>query len=194
MAKKLIFTLASFPLTRWVDLLVTLVAAECGRARALGVVAPVDFGVGVTKLDGNVADQLVLETNGLYARDGLDNGRFAVSDVTDRSNVDGGLPGDDLWRQRVQFADVEILGVCLRWQLRSLDRRRGHYCLLQGRLERLLINLAIGVVLGVQAGRVGTRVRLGLDIVAKLVAAGHYDGGVINLCLLVVVVSSNVTV
>jgi hypothetical protein len=46
------------------------------------------LGVGVTKLDGNVTLELVLETNGLDARDGANSGRLAVCDVADGTNVD----------------------------------------------------------------------------------------------------------
>lgn len=43
------------------------------------------LGVGVTELDGNVTFELVLESNRLHSRDGLDGLRFSVSDVTDSS-------------------------------------------------------------------------------------------------------------
>mmetsp|Transcript_30724 Transcript_30724/g.92012 ORF Transcript_30724/g.92012 Transcript_30724/m.92012 type:complete len:240 (+) Transcript_30724:1019-1738(+) len=68
----------------------------CAIAVLLGGegIALVDLGVGVSQFDGNVPLQLVLEADGLYARDGLHDRTLAVGDVTDRADVDGGLPAD----------------------------------------------------------------------------------------------------
>ena len=41
------------------------------------------LGVGITKLDSNVPDELVLKSDGHDTRDGLHNGRFPVGDVSD---------------------------------------------------------------------------------------------------------------
>lgn len=81
---------ASFSLAWWVDFLVTLETAVAGWARALFVVALVDLCVGVTQLDGNVALQLVLETDSLHAGDGLDDSGLSVSDVSNGADIDGG--------------------------------------------------------------------------------------------------------
>jgi hypothetical protein len=43
------------------------------------------LGVCVTKLDGDISLQLVLESNGLNTRDGSNSGRLSVCDVSDRS-------------------------------------------------------------------------------------------------------------
>lgn len=51
----------------------------------------VDFGIGISEFDGDIADHFVLETDGLYSRDGFDYGGFSVGYVTDGSNVDGCL-------------------------------------------------------------------------------------------------------
>jgi hypothetical protein len=73
-SKQTVCTSASISLTWRVDLLVTLVTPVASGARALFVVALVDLCVCVTKLDGNVSLQLVLETDSLDTRDGLDDG------------------------------------------------------------------------------------------------------------------------
>ncbi len=44
-----------------------------------------DLCIGITQLDGDVTDQLVLETNSHDSRDCLNHGRFAVSDMPDSS-------------------------------------------------------------------------------------------------------------
>jgi hypothetical protein len=44
-----------------------------------------DLRIGVAELDGDVALELVLEPNGQDARNGLDNRRLSVGDVTNRS-------------------------------------------------------------------------------------------------------------
>ena len=54
-------------------------------------VALINFGIGVSQLNGNVTFEFVLETNGLDSGNGLDDCGLSVSDVTDCSNVDGGL-------------------------------------------------------------------------------------------------------
>ena len=54
----------------------------------------VNFGIGISKFNSNVTFQFILETDRLYARDGLDDGGFTVGDVTDCSDVDGGLARD----------------------------------------------------------------------------------------------------
>lgn len=74
-----------------------------------------------TQLDGNVALELVLETNGVDAGDGLDHRRFAVRDMADRADVDGRLAGNHLRRQWRQFGDV-LCGTergCFREYVRS---------------------------------------------------------------------------
>ena len=68
----------SFALARRVNLLLTLETLVACRPRASGAVTLVDLRVGVTKLDGNVTLEFVLETNGLHLRDGLDHSGFAA--------------------------------------------------------------------------------------------------------------------
>lgn len=81
----------------------------------------------------------------LDARDGLDDGRLAVGDVTDGADVNGGLTRDDLRREGRQLGDVESGKVLLR-QMRSvelvlaLDRER---C---DRLVRLLMKKMEGIL------------------------------------------------
>jgi hypothetical protein len=91
-----VFTSTAFTLARWINLLLALVRPVACWARALGVVALVDFRVGVSKLDGDIPLEFVLETDGLYTGDGLDYRTLSVSDVPDCSNVDCGLARDDL--------------------------------------------------------------------------------------------------
>ena len=57
-------------------------------------IALVDLGVGVAELDGDVPLELVLEPDGLHARDGLHHRRLAVGDVADGADVDRRLPAD----------------------------------------------------------------------------------------------------
>ena len=83
MSQQSVAATAAIPLTRRVDFLLTLKALKACRPRALGVVALVDLCVGITQLDGDIPLQLVLETNRLHLRDGLDDGGLPVSDVTD---------------------------------------------------------------------------------------------------------------
>lgn len=49
---------------------------------ALFVKTPVDFGVGIAQLDGDVPFQLILETDCVNAGEGFDYCRFAVSHMT----------------------------------------------------------------------------------------------------------------
>ena len=53
------------------------------RPRAVWVLGLVDLGVGVPELDRDVPLELVLEADGLDARDGLDDRGLAVGDVAD---------------------------------------------------------------------------------------------------------------
>ena len=99
MSQKPVGATASFALAGRVDLLLALVTPEASRPGALRVVALVDLGVGITQLDGDISDQLVLETNSLDTRNGLDHGGLSVSDVADGSDVDGCLAGDNLGGQ-----------------------------------------------------------------------------------------------
>mmetsp|Transcript_26170 Transcript_26170/g.53598 ORF Transcript_26170/g.53598 Transcript_26170/m.53598 type:complete len:270 (+) Transcript_26170:912-1721(+) len=71
----------------------------------------VDLGVGVPELDGDVPLQLVLETDGLNAADGLHDGGLAVGDVADGADIDGRLPRDHLGRKSRQFRRIDRLGV-----------------------------------------------------------------------------------
>ena len=170
MTQQPVCALATLALARGVDLLLTLVAAIACRPGARFVVALVDLCVGISKLDCDVADQLILESDGLDARDGLDDCRLSVSDVTDGANVDGGLPRNNLGGQRGEGRDVEVFGVGLGREMRFRNGRNG-LCFLQGRLEGLVENLVIGL------GVLGLVVGAGLGhVVAKLVAVGsHLD-------------------
>ena len=53
----------------------------------VGVIALIDFGVGVAEFDGDVLFQLVLESNCLDAGERLDDGGFSVGDVADGADV-----------------------------------------------------------------------------------------------------------
>jgi hypothetical protein len=175
-------------LARRVDLLLALVRSVTCRARALSVVALVDLGVGVTELDGNVALELVLETDRLDTGDGLDNGTLSVGDVTDGSNVDGGLAGDNFGGQRAEGGEVDggwvglLAGRVLAGrssarcvgalrELRSLDRQGRFLGLLHGRLwlcvlDLLLLGYALVIAvlvlgLGIHAGQMSGGDRCG---------------------------------
>jgi hypothetical protein len=175
-------------LARRVDLLLALVRSVTCRARALSVVALVDLGVGVTELDGNVALELVLETDRLDTGDGLDDGTLSVGDVTDGSNVDGGLAGDNFGGQRAEGGEVDggwvglLAGRVLAGrssarcvgalrELRSLDRQGRFLGLLHGRLwlcvlDLLLLGYALVIAvlvlgLGIHAGQMSGGDRCG---------------------------------
>lgn len=112
-ALEAVLALTAFALARRVDLLLALVRSVACRARALWIVALVDLCVRVTELDGDVPLQLVLETDGLHAGDGLDDCRLSVGDVANGANVDGSLARDDLGRQRVQRGEIDCVWVWL---------------------------------------------------------------------------------
>lgn len=171
--KQLVLSCAAFPLARGVHLLVTLVAPVARRPRAFLVIAFVDLGVGISKLDGNVSDEFVLEPNSLHTGNGLDDSRLSVSDVTDCADVDRSLTRNNLGCQRAEGLDIEVFGLCLGGKVWSLDGGSRRIPL-HGGLEGLLM-LVIGdliVKLRFIAG-----VRLRLDVVAELVAVGRHDEG-----------------
>src|SRR5690606_40542532 len=68
-------SLTPLALATRVNLLVAVVSPVAPGPGARGVVALVNLCVGVAELDGNVPDELVLEADGLHARDGLEIGR-----------------------------------------------------------------------------------------------------------------------
>lgn len=61
------------------------------RARAAVILALVNFGISIAELDSNVALELVLKADSLHTGDGFDDGRFAVSNMADGTDVDSGL-------------------------------------------------------------------------------------------------------
>lgn len=175
MAQQTVGTLATLALARGVNLLLGLVTPVACRARACWVVALVDLGVGVTKLDCDVANKLVLETDRLDARDGFYYCRLAVSDVADGADVDGGLSRNNLGGEGAEGLDVEVLGVGLGRQRRSRDDGGGS--LLEGRLAGLGLDLVVRVVVLVDL-RLVVGAGVGLDdVVAELVAVGSHDCG-----------------
>jgi hypothetical protein len=89
--------------------LVATVALVAAGTSALRVGAFVDFGIGVAKLDGDVALQLALVLDGLHGGERTHHGTFTVSDMPNGADVDGGLPADDLWRERVQLRRIHRL-------------------------------------------------------------------------------------
>ena len=106
MSEQSVCALASFSFTWGIHLFVTLVTPIAGRSRALLVVALVDFGVCVTKLDSNISLQLILESDSLNTRDGLDDGRFSVSDMTNGTDIYRGLSCDNFWSEGCEGLDV----------------------------------------------------------------------------------------
>ena len=82
-----------------------------GKAVGTGyvrVLAHVQLGVGIPKLDGDVALQLILETHGLHPAQSLHNCGLPVRHVAYRADVDRRLPADHLRRQRRQLAFVQL--------------------------------------------------------------------------------------
>ena len=76
-----------------------------------GVDPPVDLGICVSKLDGDVALKLVLEAHSHDARERLDHRRLTVGYVPNRSDVDGRLAADDLGRQGGELGLVQGLEI-----------------------------------------------------------------------------------
>ncbi len=93
-----VFSSTTIALTRRIYFLFAFIRPVACGAWALWVVALVDFGICVAQFNGNVTLQLVLETNCLYPRDGLDYRTFAVSDVANGADVNGSLAGNNFGR------------------------------------------------------------------------------------------------
>ena len=91
--------------------------------------------------------------------------------MADGANVDGCLPGDNLGSQRGKALDFEVLRLGLRGQEGSLDCG-GRDVLFHGGLERLVLDLIVGVV-GVNL-RLVVGAGVGLDVVAILIAVGRH--------------------
>jgi hypothetical protein len=70
--------------------------------------ALVELGVSVPKLDGDVSDLFFEMLNCVHSGDSPDEGRLSMGHMTDGSDVNRGLSGDDLWRQRGQGVDVQV--------------------------------------------------------------------------------------
>ena len=96
MALQTILSTAPVALARWIDLFLTFVGPVTRWTRALGIVALVDFCIRIAELNGDVALELVLEPDGLHARNGFDYRALSVCDVADCADVDCGLARDDL--------------------------------------------------------------------------------------------------
>lgn len=73
--------LATLALTRRINLLITAVTLVACRTRASVVVTLVDLGVGVTKLDGDVSLQLVLESHSLDSGDSFYDGTLSCMEI-----------------------------------------------------------------------------------------------------------------
>lgn len=58
---------ATFPLTFRIYLLLALVTSVAGRPWAFGILALVQLRIRITKLDGDIPFQLILETDGLHS-------------------------------------------------------------------------------------------------------------------------------
>ena len=89
------------------------------RLRTIACRALVELGVGVTKLDGDVSEQLSEMTDGVLLRDCSDQCGLSVGDVTNGSDVDGRLSGDDFGVERGNLLEVKVFE-CL-WRQVSLS-------------------------------------------------------------------------
>lgn len=67
-----------------------------------------DFGVGVAQPDCYISDPFLSEFNCVDSRYGPDDCRFAVGNMTDSSNIEGGLPTHDLRGIGGQFWDILV--------------------------------------------------------------------------------------
>lgn len=85
--------------------LFTLKFIVCGTTtgdiwtKACGGWAMVDFGIRVTQFNCNISFQFIFESNRVDPRNGFDNGRFSVCDMTDYTNIDSCLSANDFWRE-----------------------------------------------------------------------------------------------
>ncbi|KAH3664560.1 hypothetical protein OGATHE_003375 [Ogataea polymorpha] len=97
MSNQLVSSRATFSFTLWVNLLTALKRTVTSWLWALLIVASVDFGVSVSQLDRNVSFQLVLESNSLNSGNSADDSTLSVGNVTNSTDVNGGLSVDDFW-------------------------------------------------------------------------------------------------
>lgn len=72
----------------------------------------VDFCVGVAKLNGDTSDLLVNVLYSIDTRDGFYHSAFTVSDVSDGSDVYGGLTGDSKAGLGVYFFSLLVALLC----------------------------------------------------------------------------------
>lgn len=114
------------------DFLAALVGAlgVVDHGAGVGFVAPrggtlmafVYFGVCVSEGNSVVPYFLGSEPCGVDARNGLDEGGFAVGDVADGADIEGGLPADGLGGPGVEVGDVlVVLGLELTLIIEGLD-------------------------------------------------------------------------
>ena len=67
-----------------------------------------NLAIGITELNGNVTLFLGLELNGVNTGERADHGGLTVSDMTDGSNIDCGLAGNNLRGHRGQAGNVNL--------------------------------------------------------------------------------------
>ena len=77
-------------------------------SHTFGVVAFVNFGIGIAKLDCDVALKFILKPDSMDSGQSLDNRGFAVSYMANSSDVDGSLPANNFRRERCQLCDIQI--------------------------------------------------------------------------------------
>ena len=70
--------------------------SETNWSLTFGIIRLVYLGIGIAELDGDVPLRLVLEHDDVDPGQGLHNCRLPVSHMTNGSNIDGSLVGDDL--------------------------------------------------------------------------------------------------
>ena len=150
MSQQSVVTGTPVSLTWRIDLLLTLETLEARRPGTIGVITLVDLGVGITQLDGDVALQLVLEPHSLHLGNRLDDRRLPVGDMTNGTDVDRSLPGNNLGRQRGQRRQIERLWIRLLGQLWPFRLGGKNPGLLHGRLAGLLLLRLLGFLLLVE--------------------------------------------
>lgn len=166
-SQELVTTTTFVSLAGRIHLFVALVAPVVAGPGARGVVALVDLCVGIAQLDGDVSFQLVLESDGLHPRDGLDYRALAVRHMPDGADVDGCLSRDDLGSEGGEGAEVEGGGVGLcgqNWLWRNGLLRAGR--LLQGRLDVFDVEIVVGLRL--QPRRTRFRFRE-IDVISQFI-------------------------
>ena len=113
MSQQAISPLTPLPLTRRIDLLLTLITPVTSRPGTLRIITLVDLGIRVAQFNRDIPLQFILEPNRLDPTNRLHDRGFPVGDVADGADIDGGLSADDFGAEGGEGGDVEGVWVRL---------------------------------------------------------------------------------